>query len=47
MTITIPAWLLWTLGSIGGLLLIAVLFSIGVSAWLGWLFAKTWRPPNW
>lgn len=47
MTITIPEWLLYTLYAIGGIAAIAAVFVIGAFAFVGWTFAKTWRPPNW
>lgn len=47
MTITIPMWLLYSLCAVGAFLLIVLLFTVGAFAYVGWLFTKVWRSPNW
>ncbi|MCG3134243.1 MAG: hypothetical protein HMLKMBBP_01535 [Planctomycetes bacterium] len=47
MDIHIPTWLLYALYTLGGVLAVAVLFVVCAFAFVGWVFIKTWRPPNW
>ncbi len=47
VTIEIPVWLLYTLYAIGGVIAVAVIFVFGAFAFVGYIFTKTWRPPNW
>ncbi len=41
MSLTIPIWLLWTLGIIGGVLFVAVIVFILLLAWFGWLIGSS------
>lgn len=47
MTITIPTWVLYLLYTIGGVVALVIVFAIAAFAFVGWVFAKTYRPPNW
>lgn len=47
MTLTIPIWLLYILYGIGAVVLVGLIFAIAAFAFVGWVFAKTYRPPNW
>jgi hypothetical protein len=44
MTITIPAWLIWTTAIVIGVPLIVAVLAC---AWIGWKVATTWGPPRW
>jgi hypothetical protein len=47
MTFTVPAWLLWIAGGVGGIALLVAVIVMCFFAYLGWHFYKAFSRGIW